>query len=57
VSGHAEATIDDHETWIGTCAGGVHTWHATLEDGAVLVSLQGAGTNRYGEQIVAGLSE
>jgi hypothetical protein len=57
VTGHAEAEIGGHRTWIGTCAGDVHTYHATLQDGEVIVSLQGAGPGRYGEQVVAGLTE
>ena len=51
VSGHAEADIGAHRTWVGTCAGGVHTYHATLRDDTVIVSLQGAGPGRYGEQV------
>jgi len=57
VSGHAEAEIGGHPTWIGTCEGGVHTWHATLHDDTVIVSLQGSGAARYGEQVIAGLTE
>jgi len=57
VSGHAEAEIGGHPTWIGTCEGGVHTWHATLHEDTVIVSLQGSGAARYGEQVIAGLTE
>lgn len=57
VAGHAESVIGGHPVWIGTCAGGVHTYHATLGDGEVIVSLQSAGDRRYGEQVVAGLTE
>jgi hypothetical protein len=57
VSGHAETEIAGHPTWIGTCAGGTHTYHATLEDDGVIVSLQGAGPDRFGEQVIAGLTE
>jgi hypothetical protein len=57
VSGHAESEIGGHPTWIGTCSGGVHTWHATLRDDAVIVSMQGSGAARYGEQVIAGLTE
>jgi hypothetical protein len=56
VAGHAESVIGGHPVWIGTCAGGVHTYHATLGDGEVIVSLQSAGDRRYGEQVVAGLT-
>jgi hypothetical protein len=57
VSGHAQAVLAGRTVWIGTCAGGVHTYHATLRDDTVLVSLQGAGPGRFGEQIMAGLTE
>lgn len=57
VEGHAEAEIAGHPTWIGTCAGGTHTYHATLQDDTVLVSLQGSGEGRFGEQVIAGLTE
>jgi hypothetical protein len=57
VQGHAEAKIGEHPTWIGTCAGGTHTYHAVLQDDTVLVSLQGSGEGRFGEQVIAGLTE
>ena len=56
VSGHAEATIDGHQAFIGTCAGGVHTWHVHLAGPDVVVSIQGVGPGRFGERIVDGLS-
>jgi hypothetical protein len=57
VTGRAEAEIAGHPTWIGTCTGGVHTYHATLQDDSVIVSMQGLGEGRFGELIVAGLTE
>jgi len=57
VAGHAQADIGDRTTWIGTCAGGVHTYHTVLRDDTILVSVQGAGPARYGEQIMAALRE
>ncbi len=57
VSGHAQADIGGRTTWIGTCAGGVHTYHTVLRDDTILVSVQGAGPARYGEQIMAALRE
>jgi hypothetical protein len=57
VSGRAESEIGGHQTWIGTCAGGTHTYHATVADDSVIVSLQGAGPGRFGEQVIAGLTE
>lgn len=57
VSGHGETMLGEHQVWIGTCAGGVHTYHATLRNDSVIVSLQGLGPGRFGEQIMAGLTE
>ena len=56
-TGHAEAEIAGHQTFIGTCAGGVHTYHVHLPDRDVIVSMQGAGEGRFGELVVAGLTE
>ena len=44
-------------TYIGTCAGGVHTYHVHLPAQDVIVSLQGAGNGRFGERVVEGLNE
>jgi hypothetical protein len=57
VVGHAEADIDGRHTFIGTCAGGVHTYHVHLPEQGVIVSMQGAGERRLGERVVAGLTE
>jgi hypothetical protein len=57
VDGHAEADIADHRTYIGTCAGGVRTHHVHLPASDVIVSMQSAGPGRFGERIVAGLTE
>lgn len=57
VDGHAEAEIGGHQTFIGTCAGGVRTYHVYLEDSNVVVSMQGSGEGRYGELVVEGLKE
>ena len=56
VDGHAEAQIGGRQTFIGTCAGGVHTYHVYLPDHDVIVSLQGAGDGRFGERVVEGLT-
>jgi len=56
VDGHAEAEIGGRQTFIGTCAGGVHTYHVYLPDQDVIVSLQGAGDGRFGERVVEGLT-
>lgn len=57
VSGNAESDIDGHHTYIGTCAGGVHTYHVHLPARDVIVSMQSTGEGRYGERVVAGLTE
>ncbi len=57
VDGHAEADIAGHPTYIGTCAGGVRTYHVHLPERDVIVSMQAAGPGRFGERIVAGLTE
>jgi hypothetical protein len=57
VDGHAEADIGGHRTFIGTCAGGVHTYHVHLPAHEVIVSMQGLGEARYAELVVAGLTE
>ena len=57
VAGNAEAEIEGRQTFIGTCSGGVRTYHVALEDDRTLVSLQTLGEGRLGERIVAGLAE
>ena len=57
VEGNAEAEIDGHHTFIGTCSGGVHTYHVHLPAHDVIVSMQGVGEGRYAERVVAGLTE
>ena len=57
VSGTAETVIAGRQTFIGTCAGGVHTYHVHLATGDLIVSMQGLGPGRFGERIVAGLTE
>ena len=56
VDGHAEAEIGGRQTFIGTCAGGVHTYHVYMPAQEVIVSLQGAGSARFGERVVEGLT-
>ncbi|MGZ9276252.1 MAG: hypothetical protein ACXW4L_03915 [Candidatus Limnocylindrales bacterium] len=53
----AETVIADHRTYIGTCAGGVHTYHVHLADRDVLLSMQGAGDGRFAERVIEGLTE
>jgi hypothetical protein len=55
--GSAEADIADHRTFIGTCVGGVHTYHVHLADPDRVIAITALGPGRYGEQVVAGLAE
>lgn len=57
VDGHAQTVIAGHDTRIGTCAGGVRTYHVHLERRDLLVSITAAGERRFGELVAAGLTE
>ena len=56
-AGVAEAELGGHLTHIGSCRGGVHTYHVHLEDPDRIVSITAAGEARFGERVVAGLTE
>ena len=43
MAGNAEAEIDGRTVYIGTCVGGVHTYHVHLEEPDVIVSLNDVG--------------
>jgi hypothetical protein len=53
----AETTIDDRQVFIGTCEGGVHTYHVHLPDPDRIVAVTAVGPDRFGERVVAGLTE
>lgn len=55
VVGNAEAEIGGHPTYIGTCAGGLHTYHTWLAEPGLLVSASAVGPARLGEGLIAGL--
>jgi len=55
--GAAQSRIGDHDTEIGTCQGGVHTYHVHLTGPDRVVSITAAGDGRYGELVVKGLTE
>jgi hypothetical protein len=57
IDGHAEAPIGGRTTYIGTCTEGVRTYHVRLAAPDRIVSLQSLGQARFGEQIMAGLTE
>ena len=53
VSGHAETAIGGHDTYIGTCGAGIRTYHTTVDDGTVLISVSSLGeTRRLGELVI-----
>ena len=55
--GVAVSEIGTHETHIGSCTGGVHTYHVHLPSPDRVVSITAAGEGRFGERVVAGLTE
>jgi hypothetical protein len=56
VAGHAETTIAGRTVYIGTCAGGVRTYHVRLDGSGILVSASAVGEQRrLGEKLVEGL--
>lgn len=55
VSDHAETGIGGRTVYIGTCAGGLRTYHAWLEDRGVLISASAVGERRLGELLVESL--
>ena len=56
VTGSASSTIGGRPVEIGRCAGGVNTYHVRL-GGDRLVSITAFGDGRYGEQLLANLTE
>ncbi len=57
-AGNAEAQIGGHQTFIGTCGSGGHTYHVYLPDQQAIVSVVSVGeTRRFGERIVEGLRD
>jgi hypothetical protein len=57
VERNAEAEIGGRQTFIGTCVGGVHTYHVRLPAKDLIVSMQGMGDGGWPERIVTGLTE
>jgi hypothetical protein len=55
VVGNAETQLGGRTVYIGTCAGGLHTYHAWLADRGAVVSAFSVGDRRFGEQLMAGL--
>jgi hypothetical protein len=55
--GAAVTEIGGHETHIGSCQGGVHTYHIHLANPDRIVSITAAGEGRFGERVIEGLTE
>jgi hypothetical protein len=49
VAGNAEAVINGRTVYIGTCAGGLHTYHVWLDAQGVVISASASGDRRFGE--------
>ena len=56
-AGVAETEIGGRTTHIGSCIGGVHTYHVHLTGPDRVVSITALGEARFGERVVAGLTE
>jgi hypothetical protein len=52
VEGNAEATIGGQTVFIGSCVNGALTYHARLQNGAIVLSLTSVGPGRLGERLV-----
>jgi hypothetical protein len=57
VSGNAQATMDGRTVYIGTCEGGVHTYHVHLDGPDVIISANSVGDGRLGEQLMDSLPD
>jgi hypothetical protein len=55
VVGNAETEIDGRTVYIGTCAGGLRTYHAWLPERGTIVSAFSIGDRRLGEALMEGL--
>ncbi len=55
VVGNAEAEIAGRTVYIGTCEGGLRTYHVLIADADLLISAWSLGEGRFGEQLMADL--
>jgi hypothetical protein len=55
VAATAETELAGRTVHITTCAGGLRTYHAWVEERGVVVSAFSLGERRFGEQLMAGL--
>jgi hypothetical protein len=52
VAGHAQATMSGRVVYIGSCKGGVLTYHVRLGQDAIVVSATSIGPMRLGERVM-----
>jgi hypothetical protein len=52
VAGNAQSTINGRIVYIGSCKGGVLTYHVRIREGAVVVSVTSIGPMRLGEKVM-----
>jgi hypothetical protein len=55
VIGNAEAQLGGGTVHIGSCSGGVLTYHTRLEQAGIVVSVTALGSRRLGEEVMAGI--
>jgi len=55
VAGNAESDLGGRTVYIGTCVGGLRTYHAWLEERNVIISLFAIGEGRFGERLMSDL--
>jgi hypothetical protein len=55
VAAAAETELGGRTVYITTCAGGLRTYHAWVEERGAVVSAFSLGERRFGEQLMAGL--
>ncbi|HEX5823488.1 MAG TPA: hypothetical protein VFY18_03420 [Candidatus Limnocylindrales bacterium] len=48
VAGHAQAQIHERTLFIGSCTGGLFTYHVLIDGGAIVVSITSVGPARMG---------
>ena len=55
VIGNAEAQLGGGTVHIGSCSGGVLTYHTRLDQAGIVVSVTALGSRRLGEKVMAGI--
>jgi hypothetical protein len=55
VVGHAETLIAGRSVFIGTCSGGLRTYHVWIREKDLLISVSSLGPRKLGELLLAEL--